>query len=1302
MKNYKKIISTLLAVIMMLGAFAGFTLNVSAADDKEDDMTRGEKIESIYHGQTFNTPEEKLATMTKMLEKNGVELWIDSISGEVATRDQATGAILFSNPYDMNGTDMDVQTKSNRNGSLTTQKEILSQLVVQYKANDGNDKMLYSFEEAAMREQIKVIKIKNGLRVEYTIGREETRKLVPRLITKENFEKFIELPLKEAITNGAISQFDYDKLVVGYYTLITKKGQTERQIENLIKKYPIMKDMSEDDGLYECATDITPLELSKLESMIKEICVDYTFEQMDADHEETGYVGTDTQYPVFKMALEYSIDENGALIVRMPCNGLRYDMSAYTLESLSILPYMGAGNGKNPGYNFFPDGAGSLFDFEQLSTKQTVNVRGKVYGNDYAYHQLTGTYQKTLRYPVYGSVATEVIYSFTTADEVGGTINWEVSNTVIDPTDEEAFQKWLDWTGKWTDANGVTHEKKAMTLISEVTKRTYQRGYVAVIEEGDSLAEIATYHAGSTSPYHTMMNYFNPKPKDSYNITGALSVSGNASTWTVVSDRKYTGSITISYTMLNDVEQGEEAQKKDPTYKYYEPTWLGMAEAYRDSLVADGTLQKLSEQDTATDMPLFIETFGAMETQQVIASIPMDVMTPLTTFENVLTMYNGLSSAGVKNINFKLTGYANGGMYYTVPSTLKWEKSVGGKKGLETLIAEAKKINEKGDGSNLGLYPDFDFAYIQMNTLFDKTNMKDDAVKTIDNRYTSFRQYSATWQSYVSFYQLAVSPARYSKFYEMLLENYKDYGLTSMSLSTLGHTLNSDFDEDEPYNREDNKEFTMQAFADLQKAGYSLMTDSGNAYTWAYVDYLINMDLDSSRFIKSSASVPFIGAVLHGYIEFAGTPFNEEGDTDYAILRAIENGAGLYFILSYQNTNELKEDSYLSQYYSVRYDIWEEDIVSYYKKLNGLLKDVQGKVIVEHRFLEGERVLDKDELLNEIEANLEQAIKDELAKQEAIKNEQVVAVGDAWNFALNAKSELETLVEEVKARNEEITTTYNRVISMVHMDNYMQNVYNLVLSEICGVFNPEENSDYVHDPSIDMTEYEALAQEKLQDYIDRVKATAADVKELLVTQEHAIDRVNEVLDGIDAAIAVINASDMSAEVKADLTGYMTECKTKASDYVYNEAGINALIKEKTDLWEGTNNVATIALGLKKTIDEASTRYMAFQEFIPTINAGFARCTFYTVEDIEAAVMPYTPPVKDEDKNENTSSESVYNKYHVDNNRIVAVTYGDRDDVTGNKTDYKTFILNYNTYAVVVEYEQVKYTIPSGGYIVLYD
>ena len=56
-------------------------------------------------------------------------------------------------------------------------------------------------------------------------------------------------------------------------------------------------------------------------------------------------------------------------------------------------------------------------------------------------------------------------------------------------------------------------------------------------------------------------------------------------------------------------------------------------------------------------------------------------------------------------------------------------------------------------------------------------------------------------------------------------------------------------------------------------------------------------------------------------------------------------------------------------------------------------------------------------------------------------------------------------------------------------------------------------------------------------------------------------------------------------------------------------------------------------------------------------------------------------------------------YRIDNRKIVLVSYGETNG-QGKDTVTKSFILNYNTFAVRVEYDGIGYTIPSGDYIVI--
>ncbi len=176
----------------------------------------------------------------------------------------------------------------------------------------------------------------------------------------------------------------------------------------------------------------------------------------------------------------------------------------------------------------------------------------------------------------------------------------------------------------------------------------------------------------------------------------------------------------------------------------------------------------------------------------------------------------------------------------------------------------------------------------------------------------------------------------------------------------------------------------------------NVMVDGGNSYVLPYANHILNIATDSSRFLKASEAVPFIGMVLHGSKYLAGTPINMEGDIDSAVLKAIENGSSLYFMLSYRNTNKLKDYASTSKYYSVAYEIWKEEVVEYYQTLNEATKDLQTALIVDHEFLYGERVPDADEVVADaaaLKAAADAAAAAEAAaKEKAERDEQYEAM----------------------------------------------------------------------------------------------------------------------------------------------------------------------------------------------------------------------------------------------------------------------------------------------------------------------
>ena len=290
----------ILAVLVFLGSFSIVSLiPVSAAEEKDEAEELKDRI-AEHLTKKYVTPEAKLAVMTKKLDKNGYELWVLEETGEIAFVDKASGQITFSNPWNI----------ASAKASEATKKELMSQIFIHYD-NNGQDAVFNSFEEAAQRGQILVKNIKNGVRVEYTIGREETRLLVPRYIRQARFEIKIAKPIFEGMIEDGI--LDVEKLKHGnnYLKYVYRTGPSETAAFYFNKFMAVysLKDPNEEGiseqlkttiyqtwpatakigAIFVVASDASTNELRQIEATIKKYCPDYTYEELDKDHVECQY-----------------------------------------------------------------------------------------------------------------------------------------------------------------------------------------------------------------------------------------------------------------------------------------------------------------------------------------------------------------------------------------------------------------------------------------------------------------------------------------------------------------------------------------------------------------------------------------------------------------------------------------------------------------------------------------------------------------------------------------------------------------------------------------------------------------------------------------------------------------------------------------------------------------------------------------------------------------------------------------------------------------------------------------------------
>ena len=724
-------------------------------------------------------------------------------------------------------------------------------------------------------------------------------------------------------------------------------------IDFYAEKYPILK---EGKSVYSLRiNEINTLRV--IDRAMKQVLPTYTLDMVKEDHDEVGFISDYEDVASFKVTVNYTIDENGALVVDIPVNAIQFNEEVFAIKQITPLKYFGAADMNDDGYVFFPDGSGTIieysdFYFDESSGKTNTNmsVSGKVYGPDYCYTKITGAHREQITMPVWGMTAT---------------VN---SN--------EASKQ-------------ITGNNTAM------------QGFVAIIEKGSALATLGVATSTATHKYAYSYSSYSPFLYDACDLSQTLSVSG-LSSYTMVADGRYTGSIVTKYNMLVDETLGATLHANGGD-EYYAASYIGMAVCYRDYLIAIGVLEQLTE--TYDELPLYIEALGSIDVTKKILSFPVTVSTPLTTFADVEKMYKELSDAqakllekaneykdmadaltrkedeslkaqylsnyekykklseevkNIKNVNFRLKGFANGGMSFTYPSKVKFESSVGGKSGFKKLVAYANTVNEKGN-YNLGIYPDFDFQYISNTAAFDGITQNKDAARMVDNRFATQQGYDSVSQEYVKLKKLLLSSSSLDKLYKKFNKQYTKLGCENLSVSTLGSDLNSNLDEDNLIDRESALNNVTSLLSKMDSE-YSLMSSKGNMYAIKYMDHIIGVSTDSSHFKYSSYTIPFIGMVLHGFVNYSGSALNYSGSPDYDILRAIESGASLYYILCCENTNYLKEEPTLSSYFGISYENWFEKIAEQYTKLDDAIGTLQQYNIVDHKIIYAERVIEMSEM----------------------------------------------------------------------------------------------------------------------------------------------------------------------------------------------------------------------------------------------------------------------------------------------------------------------------------------------------
>lgn len=298
--------------------------------------------------------------MELIAENQFLAMYFNPETTEVAIKDKSSGYIWYTNPPDR---EQDAIATGVNKGKLS------SQISITYYTPTAQRQQMDNFNDSIVHNQFEVLKINNGVKITYTIGKVQKLLLVPQAISAERFEQILDKVAEES---------DRSVLERRYRLISLEEINDPGEKQDLLNKYPML----EEHDIYELRPNLNDLVMQQLDEIFR--ATGYTIEDLNRDHVENNVPPKEANKDVFIVPLEYKLDGKN-LVVSIDTKEVIYDPS-YPLTQIRVLEFFGAGNKEENGYMLVPDGSGALINMNNGKSASRPYI-GYLYGQDRAIKQ---------------------------------------------------------------------------------------------------------------------------------------------------------------------------------------------------------------------------------------------------------------------------------------------------------------------------------------------------------------------------------------------------------------------------------------------------------------------------------------------------------------------------------------------------------------------------------------------------------------------------------------------------------------------------------------------------------------------------------------------------------------------------------------------------------------------------------------------------------------------------------------------------------------------------------------------------
>ena len=814
----KRVCICMLAAVLMVTLFSSCKTDTAQAAEQGDAM-------SIASEQYSTLDQAKLkdsvvAGMKLVAENDRYQLCLNFATTDFALVDKDTNQILYSNPL---LEDPAISVHDDVKGNW------ISNLVISYNDKIKNEYTYCTYTDSVSYGQFEVLSLKDGVRIVYKMGKDETKALIPPVLSVESYN---------SIWSQLASR--QQKVFKACYNFLLSKDMTNGESVDYIdknsylKKYPAL----ETTDLY-VLRDLTAYQKKQLQEIMQG--VGFTYQDMQEQIEQAGYTATDESV-CFTVPLDITIDEDG---FNASVNADLIDVpSGYSLYKISILCGLGAGT--KEGDFLVPDGSGALISM--------VDESGSVYSQS-----------------IYGSDDSRI------------------------------------------DKTAVLND--AQVILPVYASATEQGSLLSAITSGEAVATITVKQKGKNNPMAAAYTSFIYTDKDNKNADESTTIES------LITARNHTkGNFSLHYIFNN---------KKS--------SYAQLAVTYRSYLESNGLLSRKQSNEYSFVMDIY----GSMNKKGYVFGIPATVQQKLTTFDQAQDILAYFVNAGIQSMSVRYIGMANNGLQNSAANKFNVLSCLGGNSGYKKLLKYAKQ-------NTITIYPDLDLNYVYKDSLFDGFSASADVSKRMDFKNATVTELGlVNGEETKNLFHYVVSSSSLFKNAKSLLKDLTKQGQQSISLSSTGEKLNSNFSKEAYASRADAQNYTEDALKLFHDQNISLMVSTGNLYSLAYAQTVVNLPNGHSGLTMEKACVPFVQIVLNGYVNYAAKAFNQSNSINKAQLNAIETDALVYYSFMAEDNMVLKNSDF-ENLNSICFSTWAERAYQSYQTVAEALEPVKNAQIVDH------------------------------------------------------------------------------------------------------------------------------------------------------------------------------------------------------------------------------------------------------------------------------------------------------------------------------------------------------------------